>query len=146
MHTIITNQFQIIQVLFVGVIYYLFGSFILLAFLFNAAIAYVSFETVQYLEHYGLQRKKNEKGRHERVKAHHSWNSNHIFGRLMMFNLSRHSDHHFKAHKKYQVLKIKTKLIFIRILNIIIILQDQLFIAHIKYKTFHSRVTHTPTS
>ena len=97
-------QFQIIQALFIGVIYYLFGSFILLAFLFNAAIAYVSFETVQYLEHYGLQRKKNEKGRHERVKAHHSWNSNHVFGRLMMFNLSRHSDHHFKAHKKYQVL------------------------------------------
>lgn len=97
-------QFQIIQVLFVGLIYYLFGGFILLAFLFNAAIAYVSFETVQYLEHYGLQRKKNEKGRHERVKAHHSWNSNHVFGRLMMFNLSRHSDHHFKSHKKYQVL------------------------------------------
>ena len=97
-------QFQIIQILFVGLIYYLFGGFILMAFLFNAAIAYVSFETVQYLEHYGLQRKKNEKGRHERVKAHHSWNSNHVFGRLMMFNLSRHSDHHFKAHKKYQVL------------------------------------------
>ena len=97
-------QFQIIQVLFVGLIYYLFGGFILLAFLFNAAIAYVSFETVQYLEHYGLQRKKNEKGRHERVKAHHSWNSNHVFGRLMMFNLSRHSDHHYKAHKKYQAL------------------------------------------
>ena len=51
-------QFQIIQVLFVGLIYYLFGGFILLAFLFNAAIAYLSFETVQYLEHYGLQRKK----------------------------------------------------------------------------------------
>ena len=97
-------QFQIIQILFVGLIYYLFGGFILMAFLFNAAIAYVSFETVQYLEHYGLQRKKNEKGRHERVKAHHSWNSNHVFGRLMMFNLSRHSDHHFKAHKKYQAL------------------------------------------
>lgn len=97
-------QFQIIQVLFVCLIYYLFGKFILLAFLFNAAIAYVSFETVQYLEHYGLQRKKNEKGRHERVRAHHSWNSNHVFGRLMMFNLSRHSDHHYKAHKKYQLL------------------------------------------
>ena len=97
-------QFQIIQVLFVGLIYFLFGGYILLAFLFNAAIAYVSFETVQYLEHYGLQRKRNEKGRLERVKAHHSWNSNHVFGRLMMFNLSRHSDHHYKAHKKYQVL------------------------------------------
>ena len=97
-------QFQIIQAALVGLIYYVFGGAILLAFLFNAVIAYVSFETVQYLEHYGLLRKQNDKGRHERVQAHHSWNSNHVFGRLIMFNLSRHSDHHFKAHKKYQVL------------------------------------------
>ena len=46
--------------------------------------------------------KKNEKGRHERVKAH-PLEIKSCFGRLMMFNLSRHSDH-FKAHKKYQVL------------------------------------------
>jgi len=34
----------------------------------------------------------------------HSWNSDHQLGRLMLFNLSRHSDHHYKASKKYQLL------------------------------------------
>jgi alkane 1-monooxygenase len=35
----------------------------------------------------------------------HSWNSNHIIGRLMLFELSRHSDHHYLASRKYQILK-----------------------------------------
>jgi len=47
----------------------------------------------------------NESGRYERVKHHHSWNSDHQIGRLMLFNLSRHSDHHFKASRKYQLLE-----------------------------------------
>jgi alkane 1-monooxygenase len=98
-------QFQFIQLAFLFFIFKIFGGFICLAFMANAAIAYVSFETVQYLEHYGLLREKNEQGHYKRVRAHHSWNSNHVFGRLMMFNLSRHSDHHYRAAKKYQILK-----------------------------------------
>jgi alkane 1-monooxygenase len=62
-------------------------------------------ETVNYIEHYALMRKINEKGRYERVRHSHSWNSDHQIGRLMLFNLSRHSDHHYKASKKYQVLE-----------------------------------------
>jgi len=98
-------QFQLIQLTFVFIIFKLFGAFVCIAFMINAAIAYVSFETVQYLEHYGLLREKNEQGHYKRVRAHHSWNSNHVFGRLMMFNLTRHSDHHYRASKKYQILK-----------------------------------------
>ena len=47
---------------------------------FAIAIAVVSFlmlETINYIEHYGLERKKLSSGRYERVQAHHSWNSNH---------------------------------------------------------------------
>jgi len=36
---------------------------------------------------------------------HHSWNSDHIIGRLMLFELSRHSDHHYLASRKYQILR-----------------------------------------
>jgi alkane 1-monooxygenase len=46
-----------------------------------------------------------ENGRYERVQPWHSWNSNHVLGRLILFELSRHSDHHFKANRKYQVLR-----------------------------------------
>jgi alkane 1-monooxygenase len=35
----------------------------------------------------------------------HSWNSNHLLGRLMLFELSRHSDHHYVASRKFQVLR-----------------------------------------
>lgn len=42
---------------------------------------------------------------YERVKPQHSWNSNHVFGRLMLFELSRHSDHHYLASRKYQILR-----------------------------------------
>ena len=32
----------------------------------------------------------------------HSWNANITLGRIMLFELSRHSDHHLIASKKYQ--------------------------------------------
>ncbi len=67
-------------------------------------ISFLFLETINYIEHYGLQRKKLPSGRYERVQPHHSWNSNHIIGRIVLYELTRHSDHHFKASKKYQVL------------------------------------------
>ena len=37
----------------------------------------------------------------------HSWNSNHIIGLIVLYELTRYSDHHFKASKKHQVLEHK---------------------------------------
>ena len=79
---------------------------------FAIAIAVVSFlmlETINYIEHYGLERKKLSSGRYERVQAHHSWNSNHVIGRMVLYELTRHSDHHYRANKKYQTLENKPK-------------------------------------
>jgi alkane 1-monooxygenase len=70
-----------------------------------AMIGFLLLETVNYIEHYGLRRKKLETGSFERVQPWHSWNSNHNIGRLFLFELSRHSDHHYKASRKYQVLR-----------------------------------------
>ena len=61
-------------------------------------------ESINYIEHYGLLRNKLESGRYERVQPHHSWNSNSHIGRIVLYELTRHSDHHFKSAKKYQVL------------------------------------------
>ena len=98
-------RFQIIQVLFVSSIYFIFGAQITIYFLFTAVMGFLLLETVNYIEHYGLQRKININGKYERVQPFHSWNSNHPVGRIMLFELSRHSDHHFNASRKYQVLK-----------------------------------------
>ena len=98
-------RFQLIQVLFVSSIYFVFGTQITNYFLFAAVMGFLLLETVNYIEHYGLQRKININGKYERVQPFHSWNSNHPVGRIMLFELSRHSDHHFNASRKYQVLK-----------------------------------------
>ena len=98
-------RFQLIQVLFVSSIYFVFGIQITIYFLFAAVMGFLLLETVNYIEHYGLQRKININGKYERVQPFHSWNSNHPVGRIMLFELSRHSDHHFNASRKYQVLK-----------------------------------------
>lgn len=98
-------QAQVIQLLFAATIVLLFGWLITLYFLTAATIGFLLLETVNYIEHYGLQRKQRADGNYERAMPQHSWNSNHILGRLMLFELSRHSDHHYLASKKYQVLQ-----------------------------------------
>ncbi len=96
--------YTIWNVLLLVGIYLLLGWFALVSFVVAAVIGILLLQTVNYIEHYGLLRKQNEKGRFERVRYWHSWNSDHILGRLLLFNLSRHSDHHYKASKPYQVL------------------------------------------
>ena len=86
-------------------IYLIFGQFVLFAFLGAAVSGIILLETVNYIEHYGLLRKQNEHGRYERVKRNHSWNSDHQVGQVLLFNLSRHSDHHYNGSKHYQLLK-----------------------------------------
>jgi alkane 1-monooxygenase len=98
-------QAQVIQFLFVTAIVLMFGWLITFYFLNAALIGFLMLETVNYIEHYGLQRKQRADGNYERAMPQHSWNSNHILGRLMLFELSRHSDHHYMASRKYQVLQ-----------------------------------------
>ncbi|TYQ00402.1 alkane 1-monooxygenase [Tenacibaculum adriaticum] len=89
----------------VGGIYFFFGWKGVLAFLAAATLGILLLETINYIEHYGLLRTQNKHGRYERVKHNHSWNSNHVIGKLVLFNLSRHSDHHYNGSKHYQILK-----------------------------------------
>jgi len=96
---------QIIQLIYLLIIWYFGGYLLLFSAIFIAIVGFLMLETVNYIEHYGLERKKMENGRYERVQPWHSWNSNHILGRVMLYELSRHSDHHYKASKKYQVLR-----------------------------------------
>ena len=102
-------SYTIANIILVGSIYLLFGENVLIAFLGAAVFGILLLETVNYIEHYGLLRKQNEHGRYEPVRHQHSWNSDHPIGRTLLFNLSRHSDHHFNGSKKYQLLKSHKK-------------------------------------
>jgi len=99
-----TLSYTLIQGVFVLGIYLLYGGLVAGFFVAAAVFGILLLETVNYIEHYGLLRNKNAEGRYERVQHHHSWNSDHPLGRAMLFELSRHSDHHYKASKKYQTL------------------------------------------
>lgn len=78
-----------------GVVYFLCQSFVAVTLL----------EIVNYIEHYGLHRRKLPDGRWERVTPLHSWNSPFLLTNLFIFHLQRHSDHHAVAWRRYQSLK-----------------------------------------
>lgn len=101
--------YLIIEAIYLLSIFYLFGPFGLLFAALAAIVGFTLLETVNYIEHYGLLRLKTKSGRYERVKEIHSWNSNHVIGRIVLYELTRHSDHHFKASKKYQILDCHEK-------------------------------------
>jgi alkane 1-monooxygenase len=98
-------RFQLIQLALIGGIYLFLGGWVLLYFLAAAGMGILLLETVNYIEHYGLQRKATGDGKYERAMPEHSWNSDHMIGRLFLFELSRHSDHHYLASRKYQILR-----------------------------------------
>ena len=97
--------FLLIQILLLFGILIIFNLQTALLYLASAIIGILLLETVNYIEHYGLQRQLLQDGTYKNVLPVHSWNSNHPFGRLILFELSRHSDHHYNASRKYQILR-----------------------------------------
>lgn len=98
-------RLTVLQLSFVAAIFLAFGWVAGVAFLGAALVGGILLETVNYIEHYGLEREIDEGGRIERVLPIHSWNSNEPLGRYLLFELSRHSDHHAHARRKYQTLR-----------------------------------------
>lgn len=70
----------------------------------QSIIAFTLLELVNYVEHYGIQRREISPGRYERVNPLHSWNASHLLSNFFLFQLQRHSDHHAYAYKRYQML------------------------------------------
>ena len=98
-------RFQIIQFVFTAAIFAIFGWVGVYGFIDSSIIGFTLLEIVNYIEHYGLMRKQLPNGAYEKVKPHHSWNSGHELGRIFLFELTRHSDHHFNPSRKYQILR-----------------------------------------
>ena len=82
-----------------------FGAVIVPYLIIQAIYGFSLLEVVNYLEHYGLLRRKNADGRYERCMPEHSWNSNHTVTNLFLYHLQRHSDHHANPTRHYQALR-----------------------------------------
>lgn len=74
-------------------------------FLLQGLFAAGSLEVINYIEHYGLERRQLPDGRYERTTHLHSWNSDFALSNLMLFQLQRHSDHHAYPKRRYAVLR-----------------------------------------
>lgn len=59
-----------------------------------------------YVQHYGLRRKRLQNGKFEPVGVQHSWNTPHRFSSALMLNAPRHSDHHTHPSRTYPTLHI----------------------------------------
>ncbi|MDH3649603.1 MAG: alkane 1-monooxygenase [Saprospiraceae bacterium] len=97
-------QFSIVQSAYLLIVYLLFGILGLMLAIVIACIGFLLLESINYIEHYGLVRREIAPGRYERVGMRHSWNSNHHVGRIFLYELTRHADHHNKSSKKFQTL------------------------------------------
>jgi alkane 1-monooxygenase len=97
--------YHLLQAAALALVAWIFGWQVMLYFLAVAVSGFLLLETVNYIEHYGLRRQQLPNGTYESVQPAHSWNSDHVLGRLLLFELSRHSDHHYRAGRKFQTLR-----------------------------------------
>ncbi|MCW9033764.1 MAG: alkane 1-monooxygenase [Rhodospirillales bacterium] len=98
-------RYGLVQVLIYSTLWTLFGWKGIAFFAAQSVVAFSMLEVINYLEHYGLERKELETGKYERVQPHHSWNSSHVVSNIFLLNLARHSDHHYMAARRYQILR-----------------------------------------
>jgi len=82
-----------------------FGPGVIPFLVIQAVFGFSLLEVVNYLEHYGLLRVRDERGRYERCQPRHSWNSDHVVTNVLLYGLERHSDHHANPTRRYQTLR-----------------------------------------
>jgi alkane 1-monooxygenase len=95
----------LMSVLLWGVLIAVFGPALIPFVIIQAVYGFSLLESVNYLEHYGLLRRKTANGRYERCTPAHSWNSDHLVTNLFLYHLQRHSDHHANPTRRYQTLR-----------------------------------------
>ena len=99
---IMHNRMTWFTALHLGISYIILTIFGLRAFLFQLGYSLVGIffiELINYVEHYGLRRKKDpERNIYEPITEQHSWNST---SSPLLFRIQRHSDHHMHAYKPY---------------------------------------------
>ena len=99
-----TRYIVVLAATYVG-IGWILGPLALALFLLQGVIAFSLLEAINYIEHYGLSRQQLVSGKYERVLPQHSWNSAHRVSNWYLFNLARHSDHHYLASREYDRLR-----------------------------------------
>ncbi len=98
-------RYILLQTTMLGLSMLLGGFLGLVLFIFQAFVAILFLELVNYVEHYGLTRRHIRDGKYEPVRPHHSWNAAHRGTNWLLINLQRHSDHHYKPDRPFPLLQ-----------------------------------------
>jgi alkane 1-monooxygenase len=77
----------------------------LLFFCLQSVVAIIVLELFNYIAHYGLTRRLDDRGKPEALTDRHSWNSSNILANTLIFNMGRHSFHHARPSLSYQNLR-----------------------------------------
>jgi alkane 1-monooxygenase len=84
--------------------YLVAGGAGLAVFALGGLVAIIELELVDYIEHYGLVRARDESGAPEPVRYEHSWDYSGWFTNALLLNLQRHSDHHAHGGRAFGAL------------------------------------------
>lgn len=82
-----------------------FGPLAVAFFFGQSAMAVTLLEAVNYIEHYGLERRKLPDGRYERQSARHAWDAYEVLSNSFLVHLQRHADHHLNPMRPYAALQ-----------------------------------------
>ncbi len=103
-------HYFILEIIFLIIAFFIAGINGLVFVIFHSFVSITLLELVNYIQHYGLERKM-QNGKYERFTDHHSWNSRHISANWSTFNLGLHAEHHQSASKHYPLLSQEEKVI-----------------------------------
>ena len=103
-------HYFMLETIFLFIAFFIAGFNGLVFVFFHSFVSITLLELVNYIQHYGLERKM-ENGKYERFTDHHSWNSRHISANWSTFNLGLHAEHHQSASKHYPLLSQEEKVI-----------------------------------
>jgi alkane 1-monooxygenase len=96
--------FTALPVLIAAVFALAWGPNAALFFAVQSWMAFTLLEAVNYVQHYGLVRRRLENGAYERFGHGHSWNASETLTNCFLIHLQRHSDHHEYPARAYQAL------------------------------------------
>ncbi len=95
-------QYIFYSVSLCSLFYALFNVQGLIFFLIQSFVGVSLLEMVDFIEHYGLQRKKLENGKYAPVGPEHSWDTNFFMTNTSLYNLGKHAHHHQVASMSFQ--------------------------------------------
>ena len=96
---------HLISLGFAAIYYFFFGFLGLIFFIGQGVIALIIHHIINYIQHYGLKRRKLNDGRYEKFSPVHAWSCNFLISNMVSFRFPYHVDHHLNPRRYYQALR-----------------------------------------